>query len=268
MPDGGRRLGRVGGNHPGDCVCPSSPRTSARATESARGGAPCLRYSSRVWVVPCSVRCRAARRSRGESDRSRGTAERRVQPRWVPRTRSPFPAFARAAARSCSTAAAIAGSRPGSELGDPPVCALEVAGAPQSRSRDADLRERVQGVSVTDGGLRRTSQTLAAQRLSLSSSTRPIAVHASASPSCGRDVIHELASTSSPRTTATSCYSRLRSGHRERSLLPDVTNIATSGTLTITITPIAQMRTASALLEVGRHCRRCSPHVRAGASPG
>ena len=37
----------------------------------------------------------------------------------------------------------------------------------QPRSRDADLREHEQGVGVTDGGLRRASQTLAAQRLAL-----------------------------------------------------------------------------------------------------
>ena len=65
--------------------------------------------------------------------------------------------------------AAIAGSRPGS--GNPAIalCArFEVAGgALQPRSRDADLREHEQRVSVTDGGLRRASQTLAAQRLAL-----------------------------------------------------------------------------------------------------
>ena len=40
-------------------------------------------------------------------------------------------------------------------------------GALQPGSRDADLREHEQGVGVTDGGLRRASQTLAAQRLAL-----------------------------------------------------------------------------------------------------
>ena len=65
--------------------------------------------------------------------------------------------------------AAIAGSRPGS--GNPAIAllrAFEVAGgALQPRSRDADLREHEQRVRVTDGGLRRASQTLAAQRLAL-----------------------------------------------------------------------------------------------------
>ena len=65
--------------------------------------------------------------------------------------------------------AAIAGSRPGS--GNPAIalCARSRSAVARS-SRDRatpDLREHEQGVSVTDGGLRRASQTLAAQRLAL-----------------------------------------------------------------------------------------------------
>ncbi len=65
--------------------------------------------------------------------------------------------------------AAIAGSRPGS--GNPAItlCArLRSLAARSSRDRATrTLREHEQRVSVTDGGLRRAAQTLAAQRLAL-----------------------------------------------------------------------------------------------------
>ena len=65
--------------------------------------------------------------------------------------------------------AAIAGSRPGSGNPAIPLCARSRTRAAlcQPRSCDADLREHEQGVHMTDGGLRRASQTLAAQRLAL-----------------------------------------------------------------------------------------------------
>ena len=66
--------------------------------------------------------------------------------------------------------------------------------ARSSRDRATpDLREHEQGVSVTNGGLRRASQTLAAQRLALGLVEALAVVHASASPRCASDATQESA---------------------------------------------------------------------------
>ena len=91
--------------------------------------------------------------------------------------------------------AAIAGSRPGS--GNPAIARVrafeDAGGACQPRSRDADLREHEQRVRMTDGGLARASQTLAAQRLALGLVETSARVHAKASPRCASDAIQESA---------------------------------------------------------------------------
>ena len=70
----------------------------------------------------------------------------------------------------------------------------EVAGgARQLRSSDTDLREHEQGVRVTDGGLRRASQTFAAQRLALGLVKTSRSGGRQRSPRCANEATQESA---------------------------------------------------------------------------